>query len=139
MEELFDRPYRVIDILPERVPEEGAARYAALERFWLAEERQRELRMRFAHVLMKLNCYAALRIMPPDESRDWIDADPETLSALLTDPKTDWLIHAEAENCLITLNRDDTCMTVYGPSEELVRLIGALAASEGLFLRTPEE
>ena len=38
---------------------------------------------------------------------------------------------------LITLGRDDTCMTVYAPSEELLELIRTLARAVGLFVWKP--
>ncbi len=35
IETLLNKPYRVIDILPERVPEERAERDFAIEKYWL--------------------------------------------------------------------------------------------------------
>ena len=39
---------------------------------------------------------------------------------------------------MLALNRGDLYMTLYSPSEELLSIVGPLAASEGLFLRQPE-
>ena len=52
----------------------------------------------------------------------------EDLCVLLRDEKT-----------LITLNRDDTGMTVYNPPEKLLRRLEKLAAAEGLFVWQPPQ
>ena len=43
----------------------------------------------------------------------------------------------ESADSMLTISGDDTHMTVYHPSEELLELLGSLAASEGLFLWKP--
>ena len=43
------------------------------------------------------------------------------------------------EDVLITLNHDDTYMTVYNPSEALINRIGSLAIAHSLFLWQPKQ
>ena len=40
----------------------------------------------------------------------------------------------QTADVLITVSGDDTYMTVYNPTEEVLELIGSLAGSEGLFI-----
>ena len=40
----------------------------------------------------------------------------------------------KSADVLITVSGDDTYMTVYNPTEEMLELIGSLAGSEGLFV-----
>ena len=40
----------------------------------------------------------------------------------------------KSADVLITVSGDDTYMTVYNPTEEMLELMGSLAGSEGLFL-----
>ena len=40
----------------------------------------------------------------------------------------------KSSDVLITVSGDDTYMTVYNPTEEMLELMGSLAGSEGLFL-----
>ena len=54
----------------------------------------------------------------------------------LSDKKMLYVILKSAD-AMITINSDDTYMTVYHPSEDLVELLGSLTASEGLFLWKP--
>ena len=47
-----------------------------------------------------------------------------------------WMASSRA---LIVLSPDDTHLTVYSPTKEVLELLGALAAAEGLFLWKPSE
>ena len=47
-------------------------------------------------------------------------------------------IEVDSAEALITLNHDDTCMSVYNPSETLLKRIRDLASANGLFLWKPE-
>ena len=62
IEELLNKPYWVIDILPEQVPEGGAGQYFAVERYWQQSPAFAEIRRRFAGILLKLNCYSDFRV-----------------------------------------------------------------------------
>ena len=137
IEELLNKPYWVIDILPEQVPENSAGQYARIEEYFLQYEQMAALRQRFATILLKLNCYDDFHVLLPDESQSWDNPTPHQLADLLTCGQYDLLILLKEKRCLITANRDDTYMTVYNPSSELRNRIRALAASEGLFFWQP--
>ena len=43
-------------------------------------------------------------------------------------------IFLKSSDVLITVSGDDTYMTIYNPTEEVLELIGSLACSEGLYI-----
>ena len=139
IEELLNKPYWIVDILPEQAPPERGGQYRRFEEYWLQEPRKSALRGRSADILMKLSCYGGLRVCTPDESRVWEDPEPMQLVSLLTDQELDCLILLEGGRCLITVYRSDTYMTVYAPSGRLLERLKALAASEGLFCWQPPQ
>lgn len=137
IEELLEKPYWVIDFLPRQVPSGSAGNFSAVERYYLNEPRQSALRRAFAEILLKTGCYYDLRVCGPEAEDRQINPAPERLAARITENREDLCVLLEAENALITLNRDDLYMTVYNPSEPLLKLLDRLAAASGLFLRQP--
>ncbi len=134
IEALLEKPYWVIDFLPRQVPEGSTGQYFAVERFYLQEPRQSALRRQFAEILLKVNCFYDLLICDPEEENWDRNPAPERLYSLLVQEKKDLFIHLPEDSALITLNLDDTYMTVYGPSESLLGLLSQLSVSAGLFL-----
>ncbi len=139
IETLLNRPYWVIDLLPEQVPAESPGSFFAAERFFLSEEYQPALRRRFAEILLKLSCYDELEIGAPDVERLERNPEPEDLYRRVTQNRQDLCVLLPGENALITLTRDELCMTVYNPPEKLLRRIERLAAAEGLFVWQPPQ
>lgn len=134
IEALLDKTCWVIDFLPEQVPADCGGQFFAVERFFL---RQPALRRRFAEILLKLNCYYDLQVCEP-EAEDWTrNPDPEALLARIAANGEDLCILLPSECALITLNREDCCMAVYNPSENLLHLLDRLAGGAGLFLWQP--
>ena len=134
IEELFEKPCWVIDFLPRRVPAEGGGQFFRVERLWLREPRLSALRRRFADILLKLNCYEEMDVGAPEEERFTRNPEPEALADWAGQNRRDLCVLLPGRNALITLNRDDTHMTVYNPPPDLLSLIGQLAAAEGLFV-----
>ena len=137
-ETLLNKPYWVIDILPEQVPEGSSGQYFAVEGYWLRPERLADLHARFADILLKLNCYYDLQVCEAGTEAFEENPAPEALSARVCEMKEDLWILLPGENALITLNRDYTHMTVYHPDKTLLKRLDRLAASAGLFLWQPE-
>ena len=135
-ETLFGKPYWLIDVLPEQVPEERAAAYFAAERYWLRPENLEGIRRRFADLLLKLNCYHSLEAAAGEDDPVPVLA-PEQLAARITEARENLVFFLPGMNAAITLNRDDLYMTVYDPPQPLLDLLGRLAAADGLFLRRP--
>lgn len=136
VEALLKEPYCIIDILPKQVPSESAGQYFAVEQFFLAPERLREIRRKQTELLLKLNCYYDMRASF-DAGETWsMNPDPEWLAlelASLSNGKAVRILFPEQET-MIDLDGCDTYMTVYHPSDEMRDLLGRIAGAEGLFL-----
>ena len=137
IESLLNKPYWVIDILPEQVPANSAGQYFAVEKYWLQQPAYGELRRHFADILLKLNCYADLSVCFADGDEFTANPAPGLLSSWILEAQKDLCILLPGENALITLNHDDTCMTVYDPSDALLDKLKPLVLSCGLFLWQP--
>ena len=138
MDLYFERPCQVIDFLPSQVPPEDGERFFAVERLYLSGKRCRELRERFADVILKLYCYDRLTVYENGEETGAADPAPGGLSDSIIRARKDLAFHLPGQDALITLGRDDTHMTVYGASEQLLCRIRLLAASNGLFVWQPQ-
>ena len=139
IEAYFDAPYWVVDPLPEQVPPDSPGRFFAAERYWLRPERLRDLRRRFGGLLLRLNCYEDMEIMTPQGEGFGLNPEPEKLMSLLCGEEKDLCVFLPGGDALITVNHDDIYMTVYHPSENLLRRLRLLAGSEGLFVWKPEQ
>ncbi len=138
-ERLLNKPYWVIDFLPEQVPEGSAGQYFAVENYYLQPSRLAEIHRRFTDILLKLNCYYDYQVWLPGADRYADNPPPEELAAWIRTERKDLLIVLPGEEALITLNHDDLYMTVYNPSGTLRKRIGCLTAAEGLFFRQPKQ
>lgn len=128
----LNSPFWVIDFLPYQVPADGKGQFFTVEDYYLKFPQIESLHWQFLSVLLKLNCYYQIKVAVGDQ---WIDnPDPELIQKQIGGRGLDVLI----KNTLIQYNRDDTHMTVYNPTEELLELLRILAQSEGLFVWKPE-
>lgn len=135
MEELLNKPYWVVDFLPRQVPAKSGGQFFAVEEYYLRSP----LRRRFAEVLLKLNCYYEARVCEPETEKWQVNPPPERLFAWIAENEKDLCVLLPAEDTLITVNRDDLYMTVYGPSRDVLELLRPLSAAAGLFLWQPPQ
>ena len=134
IEELLEKPYWVIDILPKQVPADSPGRFFAVEQLLLAHPQVEALRARKLSVLLKLYCYHDLRIST-DYGETWTEnPDPGELSSALD---SELYLLLPDEEALITADPGDIYMTLYNPSDDLLALVRQLAESEGLFVWQP--
>ena len=138
-ETLLNKPCWVIDILPEQVPKEKAERYFAVEKYYLQPSMMADLHRRFTDILLKLNCYSDFLVSFPDTDREICNPSPDLLASWINSEEKDLCIVLSGEDALITLNHDDTCMTVFNPSGILLNRLNSLVAASGLFLWQPPE
>ena len=73
----------------------------------------------------------------PDTDLQVSNPAPDQLASWIHSGEKDLCIVLPGENALITLNRDDTCMSVFNPPEPLLNRLRLLAAANGLFLWQP--
>jgi RimJ/RimL family protein N-acetyltransferase len=138
IEELFERDYRVIDILPKQVPEGGGGQYFAVEKYMIQRPGIDEIFHKFTNILLKLNCYYDFAVSS-DGEEPAENPDPETLSFMMARCAAAGRgfvnIFIPSEESLIAVNGGDLYMTVYDPTDELLETVKLLASSEGLFVR----
>ncbi len=139
IEEFLDKPYWVIDILPEQVPADSRGQYFRIEKYFLEHPRIDVIYRKFTHIMLKLNCYEEFNVS--HDGDEWImNPAPQELEAALLKCMADkqmLYIVLKPADILITVSGDDTYMTVYNPRKEMTELIRSLADSEGLFVWQP--
>ena len=138
IDDFFDKEYWVVDFLPKQVPENGGGRFFSLEQYYLEPTRYAVLREQFSEILLKLYCYYDLRLFIGDDSEGIFNPEPEMFADLVKGNQDNLCILVSTSEALITLSRDDMCMTVYAPSEDLLELIRTLAGAVGLFVWKPK-
>ena len=104
-----------------------------MESWFLQRARLDELHRRFAVILLKLNCYFDFRVFSADGADLGENPAPECLAGLLQRGEEDLCVLLPQADSLITVRHDEICMTVYHPSEKLLRLMAQLVSAEGLF------
>ena len=136
IEEYLERSYWVIDILPKQVPADGKGQYFRIEKYFLEHPQIDNIYRKFTNILLKLNCYEDIDVS--HDLDEWItNPAPHELEAALLGSLADkqmFYIILKSADVLITVSGDNTYMTVYNPTEEVLELIGSLAGSEGLFV-----
>lgn len=138
IDDFFDKEFWVVDFLPKQVPENAGGRFFSVEQYYLEPSRYVVMRERFSDILLKLYCYYDLRLFVDDDTEGVAHPEPELLASHIKDNQGDLRILIGASEGFITLSRDDTHMTVYAPSEDLLELIRTLAGGAvGLFVWKP--
>lgn len=123
IEELLEKPYWIIDILPKQVPKDSPGQYFAVEDFFLKEELS-EIKKKHINVVLKLNCYMDITI----------DDDMNPAPKQIRDTMLDRYVYIMLGDTMILSEPDDTHLTVFNPNEGLLDLIKEISYSEGLFV-----
>ena len=129
IEELFQSPYWIIDILPAQVPKDSAGQYFAVEKYFLQDKMLEEIKQKHINVILKLNCYRDIHIA------EELSANPSP-EHIAQEMRKRYLYIITGESMILS-EPDDTHMTVYNPDPQLLDLIKAVASSEGLFVWKP--
>ena len=144
IDELIEKPYWIVDILPEQVAKNSDGQYFAIEQYYLSEPQNSELRKKYAGLILKLNCYHDIYVLndfAEDSECGELNPDPNKLVSYIVGEyaKNSVRFFVRNENTLIVSNIDDTYLTIYNPSERALALIRRLAAAEGLYVWRPVE
>ena len=139
IDDFFNKEYWVVDFLPKQVPENAGGRFFSVEQYYLEPSRYAVLREQFSDILLKLYCYYDLRLFVNDDTEGIANPEPELLASHIKDNQGNLCMLIGASEALITLGRDDTNMTVYAPSKDLLELIRTLARAVGLFVWKPNQ
>ena len=128
IEELLQKPFWIIDILPEQVKNERPGQYFEVEKFFLKDK---DLRRKQLNFILKLNCYYDIRV--------WIDSEP------VENPSPNKLkeligkvhLNVEIEDALIMIDDADTHMTIFNAEGRLLEMVKQLVMAEGMFMWEP--
>lgn len=132
-----DKPYCIIDILPDQVSSDSPGRYFEVERYF--RSRLDKIIRKFADFLLKLNCYCELEVSRDCETFSG-DFAPEDLERFLLETNASpypLYIRVNHMDALFAYAGDEHYLTLYEPDRELLRLVHQLAQSEGLFVWEP--
>ena len=132
-----NKPYCIIDILPEQVPMYSPGRYFEVERYF--RSRLDEIIRKFASFLNKLNCYCALEVCLDCEtfSGDFAPEDLERFLLKTNVSPNPLYIRVNHTDALFAYAGDEHYLTLYEPDRELLRLVHRLAPAECLFVWSP--
>lgn len=139
IEAFFEKEYWVVDFLPKQVPENGGGEFFSVEHYYLEPSHYAVLREQFSDILLKLYCYYDLRLFIDDDTEGIFNPDSKLLASHIMDNQSNLCMLLGASEALITLGRDNTNLTVYAPSENLLELIRMLAEAVGLFVWKPKQ
>ena len=123
IEELLEKPYWIIDILPKQVPKDSPGQYFAIEDFFLKEQLT-EIKKKHIDVILKLNCYVDISI----------DGEKNPAPERIRDIMMERYVYIMLGDSMVLSEPDDTHMTVFNPDKELMDLIREISSSEGLFV-----
>ena len=140
IEELLEKPYWIMDIFPRQVQASEGGQYFKIEHYYL--RRMPLLCRKYVNWLLKLNCYFDIEVShdgenwqsnpEPEDMEQWVEScmsEAPSVSSLF--------VLLKKGQVLLMVERDSTYMTIYNPTEDMLELMGQLAASEGLFVWKP--
>ena len=135
-QELLDMPFRLVDHLPRRVPDDTEGQYFMVDRYFRQKPQLAVLHRRQAKILLRLNCFYDMAVTT-DGGEAWEkNPDPERFVSLVDDLSGADFVRAlfPSADAMIELCANRTQMTVVCSNENATELIRQLAAAEGMFL-----
>ena len=139
IDDIFEKPYWIMDILPMQVPPHGGGQYFKVEQYYL--KRMLPLSQKYANVLLRMNCYYDIAVS--NDGNEWLhNPEPEALVTQIVDCMSEDSTESHLyillpSETLMTLERDTTHMTIYNASDEQLDLLRQLATAEGLYVWKP--
>ena len=141
IDELLEKSYWIIDFLPCQVPDDENGQFFKVEKLLLKSPHINRLYDKFAAILLQLYCYYNIHLCMNSDDVWTFNPEPEhLLNAVrsVLEQKRHLVILIEATSTLLTLSGDDTHITVYNPSDDILPLLDKLATAQGLFLWKPQ-
>ena len=137
--ELWSAPYWVIDLLPAQVPAQSEGQFFRVEGMFLSGKHHARLRQSFADMLAKLNCYYDFQVYRASKDKTVKNPKPEKLYKWVAGNEEHLCILVGAVGtAMVEVPTDSTCMTLYGPTPELLELVSHIASASGLFVWQPQ-
>ncbi|MBR2560887.1 MAG: hypothetical protein IKE31_01920 [Eubacterium sp.] len=129
IDELLQMPYWIIDIIPKQVPKDSPGQYFSVEKHYLEKERLAGIKQKHINIILKINCYRDLVLYEDQET----NPSPEQIA----DEMMKRSLFIMIDDAMILSEPEDTHLTVFNPSDQLLELIKELAVGEGLFVWKP--
>ena len=126
IEELLNKPYWIVDILPKQVPKDSPGQYFTIENYFLKGQLA-EIKQKHINVILKLNCYLDLSLDGE------LNPSPDRTAAIMME-KYVYIMIGES---MILSEPDDTHLTIFNPDESLLELVRPIALAEGMFVWKP--
>ena len=141
IEDYLEKPYWVIDILPKQVPANSRGQYFEIEKYYLEQPQLDIIYKKFTDILLKLNCYENMDFSSDGENWNTNPLPQEIKAAMMQCMADKQMLYIDMKpiDVMIIVSGDDTYMTVYHPTTEILELLGSIVASEGLFLWKPDQ
>ena len=141
IEDYLEKPYWVIDILPKQVPANSRGQYFEIEKYYLEQPQLDIIYKKFTDILLKLNCYEDMDFSSDGEKWKTNPLPQEIKAAMMQCMADKQMLYIDMKpiDVMIIVSGDDTYMTVYHPTAEILELLGSIVASEGLFLWKPDQ
>ncbi len=130
VEELFQTPYHIIDILPAQVPMDGPGQFFNVEKWFMETDQLKAVKEKHIRLILKLNCYRDISL----DEYGKINPLPEQIADAVMKRHVCIL----ADNTMMVSESDETCLTVFNADEQLLSLLRTLATGEGLYMWRPE-
>lgn len=127
IDDLLQTPYWIIDILPKQVQPNSLGQYFKVENYFLNNEHLQDIKQKHSNLILKINCYRDITI---DETKNPF---PETISEEMKKR----ILYIFIDEAMVLSEPDDTHLTLFNPSEELLELVKEIALSEGLYVWRP--
>ena len=126
IENLLQKPYWVIDILPEQVKKDSPGQYFKVEPFFLKDK---DLRRKQLNVLLKLNCYYDFTVVL-DDGEVLRNPSPDMMEELVGKK----YMSVQVEEALIVADPADTHITLYNAIGRILELVKMIVTGEGMFV-----
>ena len=136
IEDLLTKPYWIVDILPKQVPDDAGGQYFTIEKFFLSPPHVDAIYHKFANVLLKLNCYVDLAVFKVEDESRVENPAPDDLERLVLERRPLFVVLKQSQ-AMLSITGEDHNMTVYGPNDDTLALISAIASSECLYVWKP--
>lgn len=140
IDELIEKSYWVVDLLPKQVPNNSEGQYFKVEEYYL--NHREDICQKFINIILKLNCYFDFKVSHDGESWE-NNPTPEMIAKAIKacvsphSMESTLFVLFETETSLIVIDNDSTYMILYNPTSGLLELTRQLASAEGLFTWQP--
>ena len=123
IDELLQKPYWIVDILPVRVEKDSKGQYFAVEKY-LLETQLADIKQKHINLVLKLNCYMDVEL----------EGEQNPPPAKIAEVMCRQYVYIMVGGGMILSEPDDTHLTVFNPDARLLGLVEKLAQAEGLFV-----